>query len=612
MNKILAFFTILMMTFAASAQIDIQRVEPPFWWTEMKNPQLQIMVYGKNISEAKVTTSTLGVEINQVRQVESPNYLFIDLTISPESKPEKVDFLFQKGRKKHVLQYELKQRSKKKLETFDNSDVVYLLMPDRFSNGDESNDSTDDTAEKANRFVKDGRHGGDIQGIIDRLDYLNDLGVTSIWSTPLLEDNEPEVSYHTYACSDYYKIDSRYGTNADYKRLAEECQKRGMKLIMDMVPNHCGTAHWWMKDLPQKSWIHQFDEFTQSNFQIATWHDPYVAETDKRRNQDGWFAHSMPDLNQENPLLLTYLKQNAIWWVEYAGLNGIRVDTYPYNNKWKAAEWITAIRDEFPWLNIVGECWQYRPSEIAYWQTGANNPDGFDSQLPAIMDFFLFGETEKAFNEDEQGWKGGLKRLYYSFVVDYLYPDPYNMLVFLENHDTQRFSTNVKNNVDKYKLGFTFLFTTRGIPQIYYGSEIMMGGDKHIGDDDIRHEFPGGWKGDKRDAFTQQGRTKVENEVFNHVQKLLQWRKNNSVIHNGKLCHFIPEDNVYVYFRYNKSKKVMVVLNNKAEQKTIDTSRFKEMLKGYSSGYEVVSEKKLTDLNTLMLPAKTGWVIELK
>ncbi|MCL3779874.1 alpha-amlyase [Prolixibacteraceae bacterium JC049] len=611
MTRLVLFISLLLSSITLFAQLDIERVEPPFWWTEMKNPQLQIMIYGKNLSGSSVTTTTEGIEITQVRQVESPNYLFVDLNILPESKPGKIELLIKKGRKKEVLQYELKERSKKEIKSFDNSDVVYLLMPDRFSNGNEENDSTDDTAEEANRNIKDGRHGGDIQGIIDRLDYLKDLGVTSIWSTPLLEDNEPVCSYHTYACSNYYKIDSRYGTNADYKRLAEECQKRGMKLIMDMVPNHCGTAHWWMKDLPQKSWIHQFDEFTRSNFQIATWHDPYVAKTDKRKNQDGWFDYSMPDLNQENPLLLTYLKQNAIWWVEYAGLNGIRIDTYPYNNKWKAAEWVKAIRNEYPWINIVGECWQYRPAEIAYWQTGGNNPDGYDSQLPAIMDFYLFGQTEHAFNEDEQGWKDGLKRIYNSFVTDYLYPNPYNMFVFLENHDTQRFSTNVKMDVNKYKLGFTFLFTTRGIPQIYYGSEIMMGGDKRKGDDDIRYEFPGGWKGDQRNAFTKEGRTKVENDVFNYMQNLLQWRKKNPVIHTGKMCHFIPEDNVYVYFRYNDSKKVMVVLNNKATEKTIKTDRFKEMLEGFTSGYEITSGKKLNDLSQLTIPAKTGWVIEL-
>lgn len=613
MKRFAFSLTMILAVLAAAAQITVNRVEPPCWWTQMKNPHLQLMVYGENLAGTTVSTTTSHIKIDGVTQPENADYLFIDLTIGGKAAAGTIDLLFKQGRKKKLIKYELKERSGNLNAPFDNSDVVYLLMPDRFSNGNIDNDSTADTAEKANRKVKDGRHGGDIQGIIDRLDYLYDLGVTTIWSTPLLEDNEPVVSYHGYACSNYYKIDSRFGTNEDYKRLANECHKRGMKLIMDMVPNHSGTAHWWTGKLPSEDWINQFEEMTYSNFRMSTWHDLYASKADKDLNQKGWFDTSMADMNLENPKVLTYLKQNAIWWVEYAGLNGIRVDTYPYNNKWKAAEWIKAIRDEYPTMNIVGECWEHRPSEVAYWQTGVNNYDKFDSQLPAVMDFCLLNEVHKAFNEDEQGWNNGVGRLYNNFVTDYLYADPNNVFVFLENHDTERFSTIVNNDVDKYKLAFTFLFTTRGIPQIYYGSEILMGGNRSKGgDDDIRREFPGGWSDHSQNAFTSKGRTAVQNDVFDHMRKLMNWRKTASAIHTGRMVHFVAKDNIYVYFRYNNEQKIMVVLNNNAESKTVDTKRYHEMIMGATSGYEILSGKTLNNLTTLDIPAKTGMVIELK
>ncbi|TKG93491.1 alpha-amlyase [Puteibacter caeruleilacunae] len=614
MKYLFTIITVVLLTIGHQANAQINRVEPPNWWVGMNNNSLELMVYGDEISSYDVAVEYPGVSVEKVTKVESPNYLFINLIINKNTKPGDFPIVFTKGRKSLTHKYTLKARETGSAErtSFDNSDVIYLLMPDRFANGDTANDSTNDTAEKADRTNQGGRHGGDIQGIIDRLDYLNNMGVTAIWSTPLLEDNEPVFSYHTYACSDYYNIDSRYGTNDLYRTLRDEMHKRDMKLIMDMVPNHCGTAHWWMKDLPMQSWIHQFDEFTRSNFRMATWHDPYASEKDKFLNQNGWFDTSMPDLDQENELLLTYLKQNAVWWVEFAGLDGIRVDTYPYNNKWKAAEWISYIRNEYPNLNIVGECWQHRPSEIAYWQSGVKNPDGFDSQLPAVMDFCLTDQMAEAFNEDEQGWDKGVGRFYLNFVTDHLYADPMNLLIFTSNHDTQRFATLVNNDVDKYKLAYTFLFTTRGIPQVYYGFEIMMGGDKGKGDGDIRRDFPGGWPNDSRDAFTAEGRTNQENQVFNHISKLLNWRKKNPVVQTGKMRHFIPEDNVYVYFRYNDQKKVMVVLNNKPSEKTIQTGRFSEMLQGVSSATDIITGKTYSDIQELTIPAKAGLVLELK
>ncbi|MDP4206571.1 MAG: alpha-amylase family glycosyl hydrolase, partial [Bacteroidota bacterium] len=521
---------------------------------------------------------------------------------------------FKKGKQKMVRTYELFARKQGSAErnSFNASDVVYLLMPDRFANGNPKNDNIEGLAEKANRKIDGGRHGGDIQGIIDHLDYLKDLGITAIWSTPLLEDNEPTFSYHGYATSDYYKIDGRYGTNEDYRRLADECHKRGLKLIMDMVPNHCGMAHWWMKDLPAQDWIHQFPTYTQSNFRASSINDPYASENDRMLNSDGWFDRSMPDLNQRNPQMLNYLRQYAIWWTEYAGLDGLRVDTYPYNDKLKIAEWTKGIINEYPNLNMVGECWQHRQSEIAYWQAGTKNYDGYESGLKSVMDFCFHDQVANAFNEDNQGWDQGMVRFYSNLTSDYLYANPLNMFVFTENHDTQRFTTSINSDVKKYKLAYTLLFTTRGIPQVYYGFEIMMGGDKGKGDGDIRRDFPGGWIGDTRNAFIEAGRTSVENEVFNYIRTLLNWRKNNPVVQFGKLKHYVPEDNVYVYFRYDDHKRVMVVLNDKNESKTISTARFSEMLNGYSSGRDILTGNVIKLNEQVTVPGKTGLILELE
>ena len=607
---VLVFFVFVFQGIPCHAQ----RIEPPNWWVAMKNPNLQIMVHEPGIARfTRAEVKSPGVRIEKIRRAESPNYLFIDLITDSTLKPGSFTILLKNDQEEYSFQYEYRERNPEtsQKESFDASDVVYLLMPDRFSNGDETNDSVPEALEKANRKDIHGRHGGDIQGIIDRLGYLEDLGITALWSTPLLFDNEAISSYHSYAISDFYRIDPRFGTNTDYRRLADSCHTHGIKLIMDLVPNHCGTAHWWMNDLPQPDWIHQFPEYTRSNFRIATWNDPYAAESDFRLNQQGWFDKTMPDLNQENELLFTYLVQNAIWWVEFAGLDGLRVDTYPYNNKWAIANWARAIREEYPWINIVGECWQHRPSEIAYWQSGVDNYDGYDSGLPSVMDFCLTDAIGLAFNEDTQGWDQGVARLYQSLVTDYLYPDPFHLLIFCDNHDITRFSGTVGMDPAKYKLAFSFLFTTRGIPQIHAGSEIMMAGDKSKGDGDIRRDFPGGWPGDARNAFDASGRTELENEIFRHFRTLLNYRKNNPVLQYGDLIHHIPRDNLYVFFRKNPEKTVMIILNNNPDHILLSTDPFREEWKTFTGGTDILTGESIPDLNRISVPGKSSLIIEL-
>jgi glycosidase len=613
-RKQLLTTVLLLCTFIFAKSTEIMHLEPAFWWVNMKNSHLQVLVHAKGIASSTPKFSYSGVSIDSVVRTENKNYLFLYLSISPGTQHGKFPISFvDRNKVVATYTYELKDRiaGSSQRGSFSSADVIYLLMPDRFANGNPSNDSSADTYEKANRTDPNGRHGGDIQGIIDHVGYLRDLGITTLWSTPLVEDNMNAYSYHTYAITDYYKIDPRYGTNQDYCRLSDELHRNKMKLIMDMVTNHCGSNHWWMGDLPARDWVHQFKEFTRSNYQISTTYDPYGSEYDRNLNNNGWFDTTMPDLNQDNPLLLTYLIQNAIWWVEYANLDGIRVDTYPYNNPWKIAEWSKAIREEYPNLNIAGECWVHSQQEIAYWQSGTKNRDGYDSYLPTVMDFVLHDQFLTALNEDDS-WMSGMRKFYNHFTLDFAYTNPMNLLVFTENHDTRRFIEVIKGDIRKYKIAYSMLFTIRGIPQIYYGMEILMPGDKNKGDGDIRRDFPGGWMNDTRNAFTLEGRTPAENEAYNFVKKLLNWRKDNPVIHSGKTTQFIAQDNCYVYFRYNQDKTIMVAINNHdTENRVLDTKRFAGRMQGFTSGYDIVSEKKISDLSQLDIPAKTAMIIEL-
>ncbi|MDP4208390.1 MAG: glycoside hydrolase family 13 protein [Bacteroidota bacterium] len=610
----LILFLITFTGINASEKITIKKLEPANWWVGMKNPELQLLVYGNNISATDARINIPGVSLKSTIKVENKNYLFLNLFISDQAKVGNYTLDFIKDNKVVTsTKFELWERGQNILgrKSFDASDAIYLLMPDRFSNGNPANDSAIGVSEEPDRKSPDGRHGGDIQGIINHLDYLQNLGITALWSTPLMEDNMGKTSYHTYAITDYYRIDPRYGTNQDYRRLADELHKRNMKLIMDVVTNHCGSEHWWMKDLPCTDWVHQFKEFTRSNYQISTSYDPYASEYDKNLDLNGWFDNSMPDLNQTNPLMLTYLVQNTIWWIEFANLDGLRVDTYPYNDPVKMAEWTQAIRKEYPNINIMGECWVHSPQEIAYWQEGTKNPDGFKSTLPTVMDFALHDALSPAFNEKEN-WNTGVRRFYNHFTLDYVYTHPFNILIFTENHDTQRFNKIIDNDLNKFKIAYTLIFTVRGVPEFYYGSEIMMTGDKDKGDGDIRRDFPGGWPNDQRNAFTSEGRTPQENEAYNFISKLLNWRKNNPVIHFGKTMQFLPQDGCYVYFRYNNEKTVMVIINNNTVSKKINTSRYAERMDGFTSGHEIISGNNITNLSEIELAPKSSMIIELK
>lgn len=618
MKKIVFFLLFSIFSFA-----QIQKVEPAFWWKGMKNPELQILVYGKDISKYQVELSD-NIKIKDLTKTENPNYVFI--TVNPnEINTSYFKINFKNGKKTvDSYTYELKNRNPNSAEreSFSSKDVIYLIMPDRFANGDVSNDSQPNLIEKANRNLPSGRHGGDLRGIINNLDYLQNLGATTLWLTPANEDNEKKTSYHGYAQTDLYKIDGRYGTNEEYLELSQKLQKRGMMLIQDYVTNHWGISHWMIQDLPTKDWIHQFPDgegkygFKRSNYRITSQFDTNVAEVDKQEALNGWFDTTMPDLNQSNPLLLKYLTQNAIWWIEYAELGGLRVDTYPYNDKVAMAKWAKAITDEYPNFNIVGEAWMSNPAQVSFWQKDSKiaEIENYNSYLPSVMDFPLYTDLPNALKE-EDNWDKGMIKIYNSFGNDFLYPDINNILVFFENHDTERFNEIFKGDVRYYKMVMSLIATVRGIPQIYYGSEIGMQGDKNKGGDaDIRRDFPGGWKGDSQNAFDPKTQTAEQKEFHDFTQKLLNWRKGKLVIHTGKTKHYMPKEKVYVYFRFNKKERVMVVINNNEKDQTFDLSRFAESIQGISKGKDVISGKEIpvSSENKMTISGKSSLILELQ
>jgi neopullulanase len=596
----------------------IQKVEPAFWWKGMKNPELQILVYGKDIAKNEIELSD-GVQIKDIQKVENPNYVFVTVNTNEISVP-KFSINVKNGKKNvSSYTYELKQRNPDSAdrESYSSKDVMYLIMPDRFANGDDKNDSSPNLTEKANRNLPNGRHGGDLRGIINNLDYIQNLGATAVWLTPVNEDNEKVYSYHGYAQTDLYKIDQRYGTNEEYKELSQKLNQRKMKLVMDYVTNHWGISHWMIKDLPTKDWIHWFSDgengFKRSNYKTTTQFDTNASEVDKKLALDGWFDTTMPDINQKNPLVLKYLTQNAIWWIEYAELGGFRVDTYPYNDKEAMAKWAKAITDEYPNFNIVGEAWLYSSAHIAAWQKDSKIGEAanYNSNLPSVMDFTLYSDLPKALKEKD-GWDSGMVKLYNVFTSDFLYPNINNLLVFFENHDTERFNEVFNGNPADYKLAMTLISTVRGIPQLYYGSEVGMRGDKNKGGDaDIRRDFPGGWKSDKINAFNPSSQNPEQKEFYQFTQKLLSWRKGKEVIHTGKTKNFVPQNNVFVYFRYNEKESVMVILNNNDSEQTIDVKHFAESLSNFSKGKDIISGKEFSVKDNFKIPAKSSMVIEL-
>ena len=616
MKKILLLSSFL-STFAFA---QIQKVEPMFWWKGMKNPEVQILVYGKDISKYNIELSD-NVKIQNLQKTENPNYVFVTINTNEVNKSSFKINIKNKNKIVDSYTYELKNRQPNSANrsSFTSKDMVYLIMPDRFANGDESNDSKTELTDKANRSIPDGRHGGDLRGIINNLDYLQNLGATAVWLTPVNEDNEKQHSYHGYAQTDLYKIDGRYGSNEDYRELSQKLNQGGMMLIQDYVTNHWGISHWMIQDLPSQDWIHKFpggkDGFRRSNYRTTTQFDKNAAEVDKKEALNGWFDYTMPDMNQSNPLVLNYLTQNAIWWIEYAELGGMRVDTYPYNDKEGMAKWVKAITTEYPNFNVVGEAWMYSPAHISYWQKDSKiaEIDNYNSYLPSVMDFPLFSELPKAIKEEES-WDKGMIKLYNSFTNDFLYPNVNNMFVFMENHDTERWNEVMNGDVNDYKLGLSLISTVRGIPQVYYGSEIGMRGDKSKGDAAIRQDFPGGWKSDKQSAFTNEGRTVEQKTFHDFTAKLFNWRKNKEVIHSGKTKHYMPQNNVYVYFRYNENESVMIILNANPEKQTFKLDRFAESLNGFTSGKDIISDKVLP-INTngeITIDGKSSMIIELR
>ena len=612
----------------ADAGSRVERVEPLSWWTGMKTP-LQLLVRGENISSCNVRMEGgKGVSASAVHKADSPNYLFVDVEISQNAAPGTYWIVFDNGSEIFKYPYEIAARCEGSAErkSFTTGDMIYLIMPDRFANGDPTNDATEDTAEKPARDEFFGRHGGDIQGIMDHLGYIADLGATAIWNTPLLLDNEPEGSYHGYACADYYHIDPRFGSNELYRDFVGKAHENGLKVIMDIVTNHCGTAHWWMDDLPFKDWIHVFPEYTGTNVCFSTNMDPNASKYDLNLQESGWFVPSMPDMNLDNPFVLHYFVQWAVWWIEYSGLDGFRVDTYPYNEKIPMSEWCASVLNEYPNFNIVGECWTSSIPQLAYWQGGNANKDGFDSHLPSIMDFPLQEAIWKALPTDSHGWGEGMTRVYDCLSHDFVYHDLSRMMIFPGNHDTDRIGDVLKHNADRHKIVMTMMATMRGIPQIFYGDEMMfVSKDKSQGHGGLRVDFPGGWQGDKVDLFTPEGRASAAvntdgkpvaeglmAELHDYTQKLFQWRKGKKVIHDGKTMHFLSRDNTYAYFRYDDTDAVFVFINNSRGKKNVPWSHYAEIAEGLHDGRNVLTGEAAEVNDSTVVGPRQALVVEYK
>jgi len=611
---LLALLLMYTLTSISAQTKNILRLEPSGWWIGMKNPNLMLLAYGDSLSFYNAEVNIPGVNITNIKKVENKNYLFIYLNISDKARAGNYEIHFTKAGKADVISlFQLWNRvygSSNRIG-FNASDVIYLIMPDRFANGDTTNDNMPGMTDKVNWKDPVARHGGDIKGISEHISYITSLGVTAIWNTPLMENNQPNFSYHGYAITDFYKIDPRFGTNEDYRKLSQQCHNSGLKLIMDVVLNHCGLKHWWMNDLPTADWVHTFPVFTRSNYKLGTTADIHASLYDRNLDVNGWFDNSMPDLNYDNELLLTYMIQNSIWWIEYAGLDGLRVDTYPYVEKARTAQWIQAIFAEYPNFNVVGEVWEGSVSKICYWQKDFPSHDGYNSHLPALMDFPLAYAIQTAFNEKD-GWNEGLSRLYNVLTDDYLYPNPNDLVVFGENHDMARIYDYLGKDIRKFKMAMTFIATVRGIPQILYGSEILMEANGSHDHPLIRKDFPGGWPGDTINSFTYAGRNTQQNEAFDYLVKLLQYRKNHPVLHTGTLTHFIPADGIYVYFRELNNQAVMVLFNNNDnESRTIETARYNEILSKYTTGKDILTGVNIPDLKKIEVPAKSALVVEL-
>jgi neopullulanase len=611
----LLFLSVVFLTHQsyASPTAAIERVEPAFWWVGMKNPALQLIIHGDHISQREVSLAYPGVSLKKIHKVENPNYLFVDLEISASTAAGKFTIIFKKkGSRTINYTYELKARDQSvKAQGVTNKDFVYLIMPDRFANGDKSNDVIKGMSETSlNRDSMYLRHGGDLQGIINKLDYIQELGVTTLWLNPVLENDQPKTSYHGYANTENYKIDPRYGSNELYKQLVVELHKRGMKMMKDLVHNHIGSEHWTIKDLPSKDWVHQWPSFTKTSYKDQALFDPYASKADKKQMTDGWFDNHMPDVNQNNPFVRNYFTQSHIWWIEYAGIDGFRLDTYAYNDPGYMAEWAKAVSAEYPQLTYFGETWVHGVPNQAYFTEGNTINQQFDTRLQSVTDFQALWGINEALN-GKFGWNEGVNKLYTTIASDFLYKDPTKLVVFLANHDLPRFYSVVNEDFKKYKMGIAWLLTTRGIPQFYYGDEILMKGLTNP-DGLVRLDFKGGWPGDKENKFTASGRTERENEAFNYVKKLANYRKSSSALQTGKLMQFVPENGMYVYFRYDSDQTVMIVMNTNDSESQLSASRFDERMAGFSRALNVLTNESINIADNLKVPGKTTLVFELK
>ncbi|MEO3877764.1 glycoside hydrolase family 13 protein [Rheinheimera fenheensis] len=609
--------TALLFGCTAAAQT-VKRIEPANWWAGMQHPKLQLMLHGDKLAQCNVSLDYKGATLSGTTTTANPNYLFINLTLAADIAPGDLPIKLNCADTQQTLAYPLLARraGSARREGFNPSDVIYLLTPDRFANGDPTNDTVPGMLEPANRSDDSGRHGGDLAGMAQALPYLAEMGFTAMWPTPLTENNQSAYSYHGYAATDLYNIDPRFGNNAQYRELVAKANQLGIKVIQDIIVNHIGHQHWWLNDLPDTNWLNNQDfltgaAFVGTNHNRSTIQDPYASKVDTAQFTDGWFVDTMPDLNHRHPLLATYLIQNSIWWVEYANLSGIREDTYSYADKAFLTEWARRLMLEYPNFNIVGEEWSPNPLIVSYWQRGKLNKDGYVSHTPSMLDFPLYDALLKALTTEES-WNSGWIGLYEMPSNDHVYADPFNLVIFEGNHDTARIFSLLDEDMDLYRMAISYLATMRGIPQLFYGTEIAMQSPKVRDDGKVRADFPGGWAGDKVNAFTGQSLNATQQSAQQLVKTLLNWRKSASAIHSGKLLHFAPDNGTYTYFRYNDKQTVMVVMNKQPQPVTLNLARFNEVLPQGKTATEVISGKTIKLDKQLTVPARGTLVLDIR
>ncbi len=632
MKKNLISLALLMSTMSMNAAVSVDRIEPTNWYVGMKDTSLQLMVYGKDVRNADVEINYPGVRIDSIARLDSPNYLLVYLNIDG-AKAGEMTLNFKQGKQSKKVKYELRDRAMAgdKRIGFTNEDVLYMLMPDRFANGNPQNDVIKTMRDKTcDRNAPSLRHGGDLEGIRQHLDYFKELGVTTLWFTPVLENDNPSdgksSSYHGYATTDYYKVDPRFGTNDEYKRLIDEAHQNGLKVVMDMIFNHCGYYHPWVADLPSKDWLNTpewledqakdnkdgiiktNEKYLQTNGKLTTVFDPYASKFDLHQTVDGWFVPTMPDLNQRNPHVLKYLIQNSEWWIETVGIDGIRMDTYPYADADAMALWMKTINNEYPNFNTVGEAWVTEPAYTAALQKDSKLSEK-NSHLKTVMDFAFFDRINQAKNEETDDWFSGMNRVYNVFCYDYLYPNPKSVMAFVENHDTDRFLGEGKDTV-ALKQAMALLLTINRIPQVYYGTEVLMNGTKAITDGYVRCDYPGGWTGDKHNAFTAEGRTKVENDMFNWMSRLLHWRQGNEVITKGSQTQFCTHKGIYVIARQYNGKNVMTIINGKREANELDVKRYAEIIGNAEKAVDVTTGRNVIINHNIKLRPRQAMILE--